>query len=58
MPPDNCWKEGRDPSPGFDTTSYLDDNPDLKAAGIDPLLHYLAAGRHEGRSALGDGLWG
>jgi len=30
----------------------------VKAAGIDPLLHYLDFGRHEGRSAFADGVWG
>ena len=29
---------------------YLDRNPDVKAAGIDPLVHYLAHGAREGRN--------
>ena len=45
------WREGRDPSAWFDTTLYLINNPDVAAAGIDPLAHYLAAGFAEGRSA-------
>ena len=34
------WKEGRDPNPEFSTKGYLSANPDVKAAGINPLLHY------------------
>ncbi len=40
---------GRNPSPLFDATRYLFDNPDVAAAGINPLLHYLRHGRSEGR---------
>lgn len=43
------WKEGRDPSRFFDTSLYLTENPDVAAAGINPLLHYLAFGYTEGR---------
>lgn len=43
------WKNGNDPSVKFDTTLYLVHNPDVKAAGIDPLLHYLQYGQAEGR---------
>jgi hypothetical protein len=35
------WKEGRDPSAHFDTTGYLAANPDVAAAGVNPLDHYL-----------------
>ena len=35
------WKEGRDPSYGFDTLGYLAGNPDVAAAGMNPLDHYL-----------------
>jgi hypothetical protein len=52
------WREGRDPSKNFDTQLYLQNNPDVNAAGIDPLEHYLAIGRFEGRSAFEDGLFG
>ena len=45
------WQEGRDPSGDFDTTLYLINNPDVAAAGIDPLEHYLAV-RHR-RGPLG-----
>ncbi len=43
------WRQGRAPSPDFDTRYYLRTNQDVLAAGIDPLLHYVRFGRHEGR---------
>ena len=43
------WSEGRDPGPNFDTTSYLVANPDVAAAGANPLQHYLEFGINEGR---------
>ena len=52
------WHEGRDPSVGFDTASYLAAYPDVAAAQVNPLEHYLAFGVHEGRSAFADGVWG
>jgi serralysin len=52
------WHEGRDPSAGFDTTSYLAAYPDVNAAHVNPLIHYLASGIHEGRSAFADGHFG
>ena len=52
------WREGRDPSVGFDTTSYLAAYPDVAAANVNPLTHYLTYGFHEGRSAFADGVWG
>jgi len=33
----------------FDERFYLSTYPDIAAAGVDPLEHYLAAGRFEGR---------
>ena len=33
----------------FDVDSYLLGNPDVLAAGIDPLMHYVEYGRDEGR---------
>lgn len=44
-------------SPLFDSTWYLEKNPDVKAAGVDPILHYLTKGWKEGRnpSSLFDG---
>ncbi|GGF72905.1 hypothetical protein GCM10007301_35910 [Azorhizobium oxalatiphilum] len=38
------------PHPFFDAFYYLTENPDVKAAGINPLLHYLVSGWREGRS--------
>jgi hypothetical protein len=51
------WKEGRDPSAGFDTLGYLGANPDVAAAGVNPLEHYLTFGIYEERQAVSDGLW-
>ena len=47
-----------DPSVGFDTTAYLAAYPDVAAAGVNPLVHFLQFGQHEGRSAFADGVWG
>jgi len=33
--------EGRDPSQFFCTNAYWKQNPDVKAAGMNPLVHYL-----------------
>ena len=52
------WHEGRDPSVAFDTTSYLAAYPDVAAADVNPLQHFLQFGMHEGRSAFADGVWG
>ncbi|WP_342110973.1 rhamnan synthesis F family protein [Methylobacterium sp. SI9] len=41
---------GLSPSPLFDGPWYLANNPDVAAAGQNPLLHYLDSGRAEGRS--------
>jgi Ca2+-binding RTX toxin-like protein len=38
-----------DGDPLFDSHYYLSHNPDVLAAGIDPLVHFNAAGWHEGR---------
>ena len=45
-----------DPLPEFDAAYYLAHNPDVAAAGVDPLLHYETEGWKEGRdpSALFD----
>jgi hypothetical protein len=40
--------QGRDPSAGFDTLGYLAANPDVAAAHINPLDHFLAFGIYEG----------
>ena len=39
----------RNQLPGFDPAAYLAANPDVAAAGVDPVLHYLDFGRYEGR---------
>src|SRR5260221_12235476 len=44
------WHEGRNPDAYFSTTGYLNANPDVKAAGIDPLTHYDQYGWKEGRN--------
>ena len=38
-----------DPHPLFDTSFYLERNPDVATAGINPLVHFLASGGLEGR---------
>ena len=40
----------RDPMSLFDTSFYLQTNPDIAAAGINPLVHYLNHGFEEARS--------
>ena len=42
----------RDPGPKFDTRHYVEVNPDVVAAGMDPLLHYIRHGEAEGREPL------
>ncbi|WP_331293313.1 MULTISPECIES: hypothetical protein [Methylobacterium] len=37
------------PLPGFDPAYYLDRNPDVREAGLDPLQHFLEHGWKEGR---------
>jgi hypothetical protein len=43
------WREARDPAPWFSTAGYLEANPDVGEAGLEPFAHFLATGRHEGR---------
>lgn len=43
------WKEGRWPNPVFDPIAYLNRYPDVAEAGFEPLTHYVANGRNEGR---------
>ena len=43
------WKNGWDPGPDFSTRRYLEGNPDVADAGINPLIHYIRCGRKEGR---------
>lgn len=42
--------EGRKPSEKFDSSFYLEQNPDVKASGLNPLLHYLKFGKKEERN--------
>ena len=42
---------------GFDTLHYIAAYPDIAAAHVNPLDHYLNNGIYEGRSAFGDGIW-
>ncbi|SFB00308.1 hypothetical protein SAMN05192575_102408 [Nocardioides alpinus] len=44
-------RRGDDPSELFSTTGYQRQNADVAKSGANPLLHYLAFGRHEGRIA-------
>jgi GT2 family glycosyltransferase/SAM-dependent methyltransferase len=39
-----------DPHPLFAASAYLDGNPDMAAAGMAPLLHYVKHGWREGRN--------
>jgi O-antigen biosynthesis protein len=41
--------EGRNPGPFFDTIAYLEQNPDVRASGLNPLVHYILYGEREGR---------
>jgi hypothetical protein len=43
------WQLGRAPSLDFDGAKYLAANPDVAAAHVDPLWHFLAVGASEGR---------
>jgi SAM-dependent methyltransferase len=46
----NGAREGRDPSPAFNTAWYLDSAPEVKASGVNPLAHYLTIGAVMGLS--------
>jgi hypothetical protein len=43
------FREGRDPGANFDNEFYYAANPDVRAAGLNPLAHYLQFGESEGR---------
>ena len=53
------WQEGRHPHPLFDTSFYLEHNPDVAQAGVNPLWHYATVGWQEGRNPhpLFDSAW-
>ena len=44
------WLDSHAPSADFDGQAYLAANPDVREAGINPLLHWIDYGRAEGRS--------
>ena len=43
------WQQGLNPDPLFNAAYYLANNPDVAAAGINPLQHYEEYGWEEGR---------
>lgn len=43
------WREGRDPTPWFSTSFYLETYTDVGEAGLNPFYHYLRYGRAEER---------
>jgi lipopolysaccharide biosynthesis protein len=45
----NGWHAMLDPSVRFCTAAYLRDYQDVESSGLNPLLHYIAHGRAEGR---------
>ena len=45
------WREGRNPSPSFNTKTYLRKYQDVKSRGINPFYHYIKFGRAENRSS-------
>lgn len=53
------WRDMRDPNEDFSTRYYLEQNPDVLAAGINPFFHYIVVGDRESRqpSALMDIAW-
>lgn len=46
------WRLGRDPSRHFRTNDYLAARPDVAAAGMNPLLHFIKHGNSHDRSTL------
>lgn len=44
-------QEGLDPHPDFSTHYYLDKNPDIAAAKVNPYFHYLIVGKNERRQS-------
>lgn len=45
------WRDGRDPTPDFSSSRYLNAYPDIAAAQINPFTHFLTKGQKEGREA-------
>lgn len=46
------WKQGKDPSPNFDTSHYLQIYPDVRPLHVNPLFHFVEHGDVEGRLPL------
>ena len=46
------WKEGRDPSPEFSTTTYLKHYSDIAEGGSNPFVHWVLHGIEEKRNPL------
>lgn len=53
------WRKQHSPRQLFDTAWYLENNPDVRAAGLEPLEHYVTHGWREGRQpcSLFDPSW-
>lgn len=43
------WQEGKNPTPNFSTTYYLQMNADVADAVMNPFYHYIRWGKYEGR---------
>ena len=43
------WRKGYDPSPLFNSSSYLDFYSDVNKSGVCPLIHYLKYGKKQNR---------
>jgi glycosyltransferase involved in cell wall biosynthesis len=46
------WRIGYSPSRFFDTAFYLDQYPDVRTSGVNPLIHFLTGGHLEGRKPV------
>jgi len=42
------WRDGARPNPYFDVAWYLERHPEVAAAGVNPLLHFMALGEPAG----------
>lgn len=49
-------KRKRDPHPGFSTRWYLEHYPDVARGQLNPLVHFMRFGVHEGRLPSADGV--
>lgn len=45
----NCIEQSLDPTPDFNTSWYLNHNPDVKESGMNPFVHYIKHGINEHR---------